>query len=72
MSLSILFSAWPRWMLPLAYGGPSWSTKVGSASVVGRLASGALLERIPYRGFALVLLVLQGFTLVVLGSTTSV
>ena len=45
---------------------------LAASSVVGRLASGALLERIPYRGFALVLLVLQGFTLVVLGSSTSV
>ena len=45
---------------------------LAASSVVGRLASGALLERIPYRGFALVLLVFQGLTLVVLGSSTSV
>ena len=45
---------------------------LAAASVVGRLASGALLERLPYRGFSLVLLVLQGFTLVILGSTASV
>ena len=45
---------------------------LAASSVVGRLASGALLERVPYRGFAFTLLVFQGFTLVVLGSSTSV
>lgn len=45
---------------------------LAAASVVGRLASGALLEKLPYRGFALGMLVLQGVTLFVLGSSTSV
>ncbi|MCY3928358.1 MAG: MFS transporter [Acidobacteria bacterium] len=45
---------------------------LAAASVVGRLASGALLERLPYRGFALAMLVLQGVTLFVLGSSTTV
>ena len=45
---------------------------LAAASVVGRLASGALLEKLPYRGFALVMLVLQGVTLFVLGSSTTV
>ncbi|MCY3963637.1 MAG: MFS transporter [Acidobacteria bacterium] len=45
---------------------------LAAASVVGRLASGALLERLPYRGFALAMLVLQGVTLFVLGSSTNV
>ena len=44
---------------------------LAAASVVGRLASGALLGRLPYRGLSLVLLVLQGFTLMVLGSSTT-
>ncbi len=44
---------------------------LAASSVVGRLASGALLGRIPYRGFASIMLVLQGLTLVVLGSSTS-
>lgn len=44
---------------------------LAAASVVGRLASGGLLTRLPYRGFSLVLLILQGFTLVILGSTAS-
>ena len=44
---------------------------LAAASVVGRLASGPLLARLPYRGFSLVLLVLQGFTLLVLGSSTT-
>lgn len=45
---------------------------LAAASVVGRLASGALLEKLPYRGFALAMLVLQGVTLFVLGSSTTV
>lgn len=45
---------------------------LAAASVVGRLASGALLERLPYRGFAVAMLVLQGVTLFVLGSSTTV
>lgn len=44
---------------------------LAAASVVGRLVSGGLLSRLPYRGFGLALLVLQGFTLLVLGSTAS-
>ena len=32
ISLLILFSACPIWMFPLAYGGPSWRTKVGFPS----------------------------------------
>ncbi len=43
---------------------------LAASSVVGRLASGAMLERIPYRGFTLILLVLQGLTLLVMGSST--
>ncbi len=45
---------------------------LAAASVVGRLSSGALLERLPYRGFAVAMLVLQGVTLLVLGSSTTV
>ena len=45
---------------------------LAAASVVGRLASGALLDKLPYRGFALAMLVLQGVTLFVLGSSTTV
>ncbi|MCY3969017.1 MAG: MFS transporter [Acidobacteria bacterium] len=45
---------------------------LAAASVVGRLASGALLERLPYRGFAVAMLVLQGVTLFGLGSSTTV
>ena len=45
---------------------------LAAASVVGRLASGALLAKLPYRGFALAMLVLQGATLFVLGSSTTV
>src|SRR6185436_358152 len=30
MSLSTLFMAVPMWISPLAYGGPSWSTKRGA------------------------------------------
>ena len=40
---------------------------LAAASVTGRLASGALLERTPYRGFTFVLLVVQGLTLVAMG-----
>src|SRR5690606_7832029 len=29
MSLRILLTAWPRWIAPLAYGGPSCSTNSG-------------------------------------------
>ncbi len=43
---------------------------LAASSVVGRLASGALLSRIPYRGFALIMLTLQGFTLLAMGSST--
>ena len=45
---------------------------LAAASVVGRLASGALLEKLPYRGFSVGMLALQGVTLFVLGSSTSV
>ncbi len=49
-----------------------WAVSVlAAASVVGRLTSGALLGRLMYRGFSLIMLVLQGFTLLVLGSSTS-
>jgi hypothetical protein len=29
MSLRILLTAWPMWIAPFAYGGPSCSTKLG-------------------------------------------
>ncbi len=44
---------------------------LAAASVVGRLASGAALARLPYRGFTMLLLVLQGSALVALGGTAS-
>src|SRR5438094_350990 len=36
MSFRILLTAWPIWMSPLAYGGPSCSTKRGRHRVHGR------------------------------------
>src|SRR5262245_19661469 len=44
MSFKILLRAVPRWMLPFAYGGPSWSTNIGAPSRRSRI--------FPYRSMA--------------------
>src|SRR6185369_16945724 len=35
-SFSVLFIRWPMWMLPLAYGGPSWKVNLGLAASLER------------------------------------
>src|SRR5215217_2982353 len=44
MSLRILLSAVPRWICPLAYGGPSWKTNFGAPRRFARIC--------PYRSIA--------------------
>src|ERR1700748_3852510 len=36
-SLMHLLSAWPRWMAPLAYGGPSWRMYLGWPARAARI-----------------------------------
>ena len=38
-SFRILFSAVPMWMLPFAYGGPSWRMKRGRPAEAARTAA---------------------------------
>ena len=37
MSLSILFTAWPIWMSPFAYGGPSCRMNLGLPLFAARI-----------------------------------
>jgi len=39
MSLRILLTAWPKWIAPFAYGGPSVSTNEGRPLAVLRIFS---------------------------------
>src|SRR3990172_8498256 len=64
-SFKILLSAWPMWMSPLAYGGPSWRTNLrapGRAAFLAticsktlpssqaRRISGSRCGRVPFMG----------------------
>ena len=47
MSLRILLTAWPMWIEPLAYGGPSCSTNTLSRPAVLRLDLRVAVDRLP-------------------------